>query len=135
LRGISVIFHLFLPYPFSFPFLFFLFFFSFFLLSISAAHDLFFLLFSFVLPSAQATQRENEREIVSLRDSEMRREIEKERETVRRGDGGPDQWVVVGGSATVEPDDGDDGDSIPGGQKPISGKPVTRNPPDPSRDL
>jgi hypothetical protein len=34
---------------------------------------------------------------------------------VRRGDGGPDQWVVVGGSATVEPDDADDGDSIPDG--------------------
>ncbi len=38
---------------------------------------------------------------------------------MRRGDGGPDQWVVVGGSATVEPDDGD---SIPGGQKSISGE-------------
>lgn len=46
----------------------------------------------------------------------------KERETVRREDGGPDQWVVVGGSATVEPDDADDGDSILGDQKLISGE-------------
>jgi hypothetical protein len=41
---------------------------------------------------------------------------------VRRGEGGPDQWVVVGGSAMVELDDADDGDSIPGGQKSISGE-------------